>query len=119
RRERDQKVMGRILNRLGCFYGRCLARGLLGIIFIGLGAQNGQSFTVPIHRIITTNSLRTITVVVGGQLRTFSDQALDEIANANAQTDYGISAAVFFPEGHFTNEKFDLSSTRLVDYKNA
>src|SRR6266478_5751514 len=99
-------------------YRRQARIGVLAIAILGLTVQRGSAFTVSIHRIITTNSLKTITVVLGGELRTFSDQALNEVANANAAVDALLSAALLHPERHFTNERFSESSTRLVEYKN-
>jgi hypothetical protein len=75
-------------------------------------------FSVPIHRAVTIEKLSTITAQVAGQTKTFSQRALDQIANANAATDNTSSAALFHPERHFTNESFADSTTRLVNLKN-
>lgn len=77
-----------------------------------------RGFSVPIHRMITTQPLSLITADVAGQPKKFSQRALEQIAKANADTDNLPSAALFHPERHFTNETFFASTTRLVNLKN-
>lgn len=88
------------------------------LTFLGIEIANG--FTVAIHRTVTKSVLSMITADVVGQPVTFSNRALEEIADANESMD-GIrnrSAALFHPERHFTNEEFVSASTRLINLRN-
>lgn len=75
------------------------------------------SFSVPIHRDITKESLRTFSVNIRGRNHVFSERALEQIATANGATDNLSSAALFRPERHFTNEAFKDGSTGLINRK--
>jgi hypothetical protein len=75
------------------------------------------AFSIPVHRGITKDTLANITADVAGQPKTFSKRALEQIADANEEVDDTLSAALFHPERHFTNESFVASSTRLRDIK--
>lgn len=88
---------------------------ILLVMSLAIGAASG--FSVPIHRSITKDVLSKITVKVAGQPKTFSASALEEIEEANEDVDNFISKAIFFPERHFTDEKFSDSSRRLIKLK--
>ncbi len=96
------------------FSSRILAIATLLIFF---GNKRAESFTIAIHRNITTETLRSMTVAVAGQTKSFSDRALDQIANANQAID-DKTPALAFPAGHFTDERFVDSSTRLINLRN-
>jgi hypothetical protein len=81
---------------------------------VTLGAVAVSAFDVPTHRSITLNELKTLTATVGGKTVKFSQRALEEIAQANEDTDDLSSAALFHPERHFTNERFLDGTTELV-----
>ncbi len=65
------------------------------LAFIGIEIANG--FTVPIHRTVTKSVLSMITADVVGQTVTFSNRALEEIADANESMDgiWNRSAALY------------------------
>jgi hypothetical protein len=77
------------------------------------------AFSIPVHRNLTKETLASITAQVNGQPKTFSKRALEQVADSNEDVDSIIflSAAVFHPERHFTNESFAASSARLKNLK--
>src|SRR6266576_589684 len=79
-----------------------------------LGAAAVSAFDVPTHRAITLDKLKDLTATVGGKTVKFSQRALEEIAQANEDTDDTSSAALFHPERHFTNERFLQGTTELM-----
>lgn len=72
------------------------------------------AFDVPTHRAITLDKLKDLTATVAGKTVKFSQRALEEIAQANEDTDDLSSAALFHPERHFTNENFLQGTTELM-----
>ena len=105
-------------------------RRISGLLFIC--ASGAVAFEVSIHQGITVdsicpgwpavsctslNSTTGIVALIGGKAKHFSDRALDEINKANVATDDILSAALFHPERHFTNEDFNSSTQRLKDLR--
>jgi hypothetical protein len=78
------------------------------------GAVALSAFDVPTHRAITLIQLRPLRATVSGHSVGFSQRALEEVAQANEDTDDLSSAALFHPERHFTNERFLEGTTELI-----
>ena len=90
-------------------------RVLIAIALAALGAAAVSAFDVPTHRAITQEQLRTLRATLSnGSSVGFSQRALEEVAQANEDTDDLASAALFHPERHFTNERFAASLAELA-----
>lgn len=88
---------------------------LIAIALAALGAAAVSAFDVPTHRAITQERLRLIRATLSnGSSVGFSQRALEEVAQANEDTDDLSSAALFHPERHFTNERFAASVAELA-----
>jgi hypothetical protein len=88
---------------------------LLALSLATLGAAAVSAFDVPTHRAITQERLRPIRATLSnGSSVGFSQRALEEVAQANEDTDDLSSAALFHPERHFTNERFAASLAELA-----
>jgi von Willebrand factor A domain-containing protein 7 len=84
------------------------------LVMATVGAATVSAFDVPTHRAITLDKLKDLTATVGGKTVKFSQRALEEVAQANEDTDDLSSAALFHPERHFTNERFLQGTTELM-----
>ena len=84
-----------------------------------LPISHALAFDIPVHLKITRGELRPLTAQVNGQTRKFSERALNDISQANEDVDsiFLLSAAVFRPSRHFTNESYTASTQRLVDLR--
>ncbi len=83
-----------------------------GVVLLAMAlAAPALGFHESIHREITHNALSAahIRVEIAGTVLTFTDRALVEIADANELMDSKahLSAALFKPERHFTNEEYE------------
>ena len=88
---------------------------LIAIALAALGAAAVSAFDAPTHRAITQERLRPLRATLSnGSSVGFSQRALEEVAQANEDTDDTSSAALFHPERHFTNERFAASLTELA-----
>jgi uncharacterized repeat protein (TIGR01451 family) len=102
--------------------GRALTRKNLVLsafvtsLITSLAIATAWGFSIPIHIDITKGTIAMITAQVGGQPKKFSKRALEQIAAGNVGVDL-FAPAFFFDAGHFTNEKFKDSSTRLKNLK--
>lgn len=84
-----------------------------------VGTVAVTAFDVPTHRAITQERLRPLRATLSnGSSVGFSQRALEEVAQANEDTDDLSSAALFHPERHFTNERFAASLTELTTNRN-
>jgi len=90
---------------------------LSALILASLCVAVPSAFDVPTHRDITITRLRDITATVSGKEVHFSQRALEEVAQANEDTDDLSSAALFHPERHFTNERFLEGTTELINQR--
>lgn len=82
-----------------------------------LAPSAAHAFKPGIHEDISEEALRTVsTTVDGGRTITFTDEAIDDVRDANFFTDVG--PGFFVGENHFTEELFTASSSRLVDLRN-
>lgn len=88
-------------------------------IAISSAAFTAAAFDVPGHIRITNDQIRPLRADVFGKSRGFSEKALGQIAEANEDVDseVALSAALFKPERHFTNENFSGSTQRLIDLR--
>jgi hypothetical protein len=87
---------------------------LLALALATAGAAAVSAFDVPTHRAITQQRLRPLRATLSnGSSVGFSQRALEEVAQANEDTDDLSSAALFHPERHFTNERFAASLAEL------
>lgn len=86
---------------------------------LALPVSQAVAFDIPVHLRITRDELRPLTAQVNGQPRKFSERALEDISQANEDVDSVLllSAAVFRPSRHFTNESYSASSQRLIDLR--
>src|SRR6185503_4676343 len=82
---------------------------LSALILASLCVAVPSAFDVPTHR--------DITATVSGKEVHFSQRALEEVAQANEDTDDLSSAALFHPERHFTNERFLEGTTELINQR--
>lgn len=81
-------------------------------------AGEAHAFEPGIHKDITREGMATIsTTVDGGRVITFTDEAVEQAADANWDTDIG--PGFFVGENHFTEEDFNASSQRLRNLKEA
>lgn len=87
---------------------------LSALILVVLGMAVPSAFDVPTHRNITLTQLRDIRATIAGKDVGFSQRALEEVAQANEDTDDISSAALFHPERHFTNERFLDGTNELI-----
>lgn len=78
-----------------------------------------QAFDLPQHRNITLNVLRGVHVTIGGKDRVFTKAAIDQVVQANEDTDdiHTFSAAFFRSQRHFTDEAFEPSTQNLIALK--
>jgi len=90
---------------------------LSALILASLCVAVPSAFDVPTHRDITITRLRDIAATVSGKEVHFSQRALEEVAQANEDTDDLSSAALFHPERHFTNERFLEGTTELINQR--
>ena len=90
---------------------------LSALILASLCVAVPSAFDIPTHRDITLTRLRDITATVAGKEVRFSQRALEEVAQANEDTDDLSSAALFHPERHFTNERFLEGTTELINQR--
>lgn len=82
-----------------------------------LAPSAAHAFKPGIHEDISEEALRTVsTTVDGGRTITFTDDAIDDVRDANFYTDVG--PGFFVGENHFTEELFSGSSSRLVNLRN-
>jgi hypothetical protein len=89
---------------------------LLGTVLLLLGTQNpALAFKVSIHEEITREVLAATQPLVNGQKLQFSKQAIQEIVDANQDTDRLVNQSN--PELHFDGEDFIGGSKRLIDLK--
>lgn len=87
-----------------------------GALAIALLAAPAAAFQPGIHMDITNEGLSTITAQVdGGRTIRFTAKALDEIEDANKDTDIG--PGFFVGSNHFTEEDFNASTARLRNLK--
>lgn len=84
-----------------------------------LVSHTAAGFSIPVHLNITQDELEPLSAEVNGRTVGFSDRALEQIGDANEAVDsiVTLSAALFKPERHFTNEEFDDSTQRLLDLR--
>ncbi len=89
------------------------------VLVIGTTAFPARAFDIPGHIRITNDQIRPLRADVFGESRGFSEKALDQIGGANEDVDdeHTLSAALFKPERHFTNENFSGSTQRLVSLR--
>ena len=79
-------------------------------------SSTAQAFKPGIHEDISEEALRaTTTTVDGDRTITFTDDAIDDIRDANFYTDVG--PGFFVGAYHFTEEFFTASSSRLVNLR--
>lgn len=97
---------------------RKLAKGRLSVtIAAAIAASSAaNAFDVPVHVRMTKTVVESLSANVAGADRKFSDKAVGEIADANESVDsiLKMSAALWHPERHFTNEKYSASSQLLI-----
>lgn len=86
------------------------------VLAIGASASPAIAFDIPVHIRITNDQIRPLRADVFGKSRGFSEKALEQVGDANEEVDSetALSAALFKPERHFTNENFSGSTQRLV-----
>jgi von Willebrand factor A domain-containing protein 7 len=99
---------------------RCSRTAALAAFVMACAAQStNHAFDIPTHREVTREVLGAISVTISGKPRKFSDRALEQVADANEAVDNisNLSAALFHPERHVTNEALAASSGRLVTLK--
>lgn len=93
-------------------------RAVTAAIAFAIGASTSPAiaFDIPVHIRITNDQIKPLRVDVFGKSRGFSEKALEQIGDANEEVDneLTLSAALFKPERHFTNENFLGSTQRLV-----
>jgi hypothetical protein len=89
---------------------------LVALLLVAMTVTSAAAFQPGIHMDISSEGLRPITAVVDGS-RTirFTEEALDEIADANKDTDIG--PGFFVGPNHFTEEDFAASTARLLNLK--
>lgn len=95
------------------------AVSLVLTLVLSLASPMVRAFSIPVHLGITEDELAALTAQVDGRQETFSERAIEQIKAANeVQDSIGrLSAAVFRPERHFTNERFVDSSRRIRDLR--
>lgn len=89
------------------------------VLAISASALPAGAFDIPVHLRITNDQIRPLRADVFGKSRGFSEKALEQIGQANEDVDdeLSLSAALFKPERHFTNENFLGSTQRLVSLR--
>lgn len=99
--------------------GLGIKRVLIPFAVALLVSQTAAGFSIPVHLQITQDQLEPLSAEVNGRTVDFSDRALEQIGDANEAVDsiVTLSAALFSPERHFTNEEFDDSTQRLLDLR--
>lgn len=79
------------------------------------------AFSLRVHDQITKNTLKTVSAPIGGTPRSFTEQSLEDISQANQAVDSLVAipatAAIFAPANHATNDSVEGSSQRLVNLK--
>lgn len=77
------------------------------------------AFSIPVHLRITNQELEPLRADVSGRSVGFSERALQQIDDANEGVDsiITLSAALFKPERHFTNEQYHDATQRLIDLR--
>lgn len=100
------------LSRVAALLGLALALVLSS-------AAHVSGFSIPVHLGMTEDELAALTAQVDGQDERFSEPAIEQIKEANERQDSigRLSAALFRPERHFTNEEFFDSSERIRDLR--
>lgn len=89
---------------------------LVALLLVATTVTTAGAFQPSIHMDISDESLQTITAVVeGSRTIRFTAEALDEIADANKDTDIG--PGFFVGPNHFTEEDFAASTARLLNLK--
>lgn len=88
-------------------------------LVLAAAAPQATAFDIPVHLKITRGEIRPLTAQVNGQTRRFSARALEDIGKANEDVDsiLLLSAALFRPSRHFTNESYSASSQRVLDLR--
>lgn len=95
------------------------AKRVLAVLALAalLAPSAAHAFKPGIHEDISEEALRAVsTTVDGGRTITFTDDAIDDVRDANFFTDVG--PGFFVGENHFTEELFTASSSRLVNLRN-
>lgn len=81
---------------------------------------NSSAFEILPHLAITRDVLLELHATIRGINRTFTDDAIKQVMEANERTDsrWRLNEALFHPEWHFTNEAFSASSNGLWSRRN-
>jgi len=98
---------------------RFIKRPFSILIAASLIVANAGAFEVVIHRAITHLSATRVTAIIGGETRTFSERAVQQLEDANEHVDDLGTAAYRRPDLHFTDEGLNTSSNLIIQNKKA